>query len=238
MSAARPLSTSSFSMGAAGRRCGTSILMALLAFVAGCGPLPRGDLSAVAARSSSARAGQVYLLRGWNDLWSEGVDALAKRIAVEGVDARAYRASQGDDLAGALLERYAADADPDPLVLIGFSFGADEAIRIARRFDAARRPIALLVTIDPVTPPDIPANVRAARNFYQSNGVLDALPWLRGVPVRGPPGEDAAPGRVRNVDIRQRADLREPGTGHRTIAANAKVHSAIVAEVLGVCPLR
>ena len=215
-----------------------ALLAIVLATAAGCGSLPRGDVSAVAARSLAPRAGQVYLLRGWHDLWSEGVDALAQRIAAEGIRARVFRVSQADDLAAALLGRSAAAADADPLVLIGFSFGADEAIRIARKLDVAKRPIALLVTIDPVTPPDVPANVPAARNFYQSNGVLDAIPWLRGVPLRPPPGEHAAAGRVQNVNVRQRKDLLEPGTSHRTIAANAKVHGAIVAEVLRVCPMR
>ena len=124
-------------------------------------------------------------------------------------------------------------------MLIGFSFGADEAIRIARRMNGAGMPVDLLVTIDPVTPPAIPANVRACRNFYQSNGAWDALPWLRGVPVSGEAsGEGADPARVVNANLRERAELREADTGHDTIAANRKVHRAILDEVLAACPPR
>lgn len=205
----------------------------------GCASLPAGSLSAVSARpGSTTRSGQVYLLRGWRDLWSDGVDALGKSIAAGGLPAHVFKASQADDLGDALLREYRAASTPEPLVLVGFSFGADEAIRIARKFDEAKLPVALLVTIDPVTPPEIPANVRAARNFYQSNGALDVLPWLRGVPVRGAHADDPTSGRVTNIDVRTREDLLEPNTGHSTIAANAKLHRAIIEEVLRACPPR
>src|SRR5688572_29272995 len=212
-------------------------LSVYLALSSGCATLPSGAIDEVRASSDSPRAGQVYLLRGWNGLWSEGLDSLAAELRAHGVDARVYQQGQAGELGDALLSRYGGSSRPDPLVLVGFSFGADEAIRIARRLEEARVPVALLVTLDPVTPPPVPANVLCGRNFYQSNGVWDALPWLRGVPVRaqGPP-EDAA--RVANFNLRARTDLSEGNTGHHTIAANRKVRAAIVAEILLVCPVR
>ena len=209
----------------------------LLALLSGCASLPAGALDEVRASSDAPRAGQVYLVRGWNGLWSEGLDALARDLRSEGVPAQVYQQGQARELGDALVKRYRAAREAEPLVLVGFSFGADEAIRIARRLQEASVPVALLVTLDPVTPPPVPANVLCGRNFYQSNGVWDALPWLRGVPVRaqGPP-EDAA--RVANFNLRARTDLSEGNTGHHTIAANRKVRAAIVAEILLVCPVR
>lgn len=163
-------------------------------------------------------------------MWSEGMDELAARLAAAGVEAHVYQQAQADALGDALVRTYGGAADADPVVLVGFSFGADEAIRIARRLGDAGRPVALLVTLDPVTPPDVPPNVGACRNFYQSNGVWDAFPWLRGVPVRGE--------RIVNTNIRERADLAEPGTGHDTLAKNSKVHQAVMDLVLEVCPPR
>ena len=61
--------------------------------------------------------------------------------------ATAYREEQWGDLADALLARPA-----QPLVLVGFSYGADDVILIARRLAEHGRPVDLLVTIDPVTP--------------------------------------------------------------------------------------
>jgi len=212
----------------------------ILALCAGCSSLPAGAIGDVRASSDSPRAGQVYLVRGWNGLWSEGLDSLAGELRSHGLDARVYQQGQAAQLGDALLSRYRGSPRPDSLVLIGFSFGADEAIRIARRLEEARVPVALLVTLDPVTPPPVPANVICGRNFYQSNGVWDALPWLRGVPVkpeRANP-EATGPARVANYNLREHAELSEGATGHNTIAANRKVHEVIVAEVLRACPAR
>ena len=207
----------------------------LLSFCSGCASLPAGAIEDVRASSNSPRAGQVYLVRGWNGLWSEGVDGLAEELRRSGVDARVFGQGQARELGDELAGRYRGASNPDPLVLIGFSFGADEAIRIARKLEAQGVPVALLVTLDPVTPPPVPGNVRRGQNFYQSSGVWDALPWLRGVPVRAE-GRDLS--RVVNVNIRDREDLSGPGTGHHTIAGNRKLHRLIVEEVLRVCPPR
>jgi pimeloyl-ACP methyl ester carboxylesterase len=213
----------------------------LLLFSSGCASLPAGAIDEVRASSDSPRAGQVYLIRGWNGLWSEGLDSLAAELRSHGLDARVYQQGQARELGDALLTRFRGAGGADPLVLVGFSFGADEAIRIARRLEGAGVPVALLVTLDPVTPPPVPANVLCGRNFYQSNGVWDALPWLRGAPVKPEkPVPDADPGaaRLANFNLRERADLSQGATGHHTIAGNRKVREAIVREVLRACPAR
>jgi len=211
-----------------------ALFLAFGAVTSGCSSLPAGSLDAVGARSELPRRGHVYLVRGWNGLWSEGIDALAAELRSKGVEAHVYQQSQAAALGDALLDRERGrdPAGREPLVLIGFSFGADETIRIAKTLAARGIPVDLLVTLDPVTPPSIPANVRDCRNFYQSNGVWDALPWLRGVPVRS---AGDAQGVVSNTNLRERADLLEANTGHSTIAANPKLHRLIVQQVLSVC---
>jgi hypothetical protein len=212
-------------------------LLLCLMVASGCSSLPAGAIEEVRASSESPRAGQVYLLRGWNGLWSEGLDSLAAELRAEGLDARVYQQGQARELGDALTSRYRETPTADPLVLVGFSFGADEAIRIARRLEESRIPVALLVTLDPVTPPPVPGNVVAGVNFYQSNGAWDVLPWLRGVPVKA--HEPAAgEARVANYDLRERADLADGETGHHTIAGNRKVREAVVREVLRACPPR
>jgi hypothetical protein len=96
--------------------------------------------------------------------------------------------------------------------------------------------VDLLVTLDPVTPPTVPKNVRQALNIYQSNGAWDALPFLRGVPVR----QDAQfIGRLDNFDIKKdRRDLLEPGTDHFNIEKKNAVHEEVLGYVLTTCPPR
>jgi surfactin synthase thioesterase subunit len=203
--------------------------LALLGGLAGCNSLPAGQLHVLGGRDEPAKPAPVVLFRGWRDLWSDGVDRLADELRADGLDAAVFKHGQAADVTDVLAARARADALPPPVVVVGFSYGADDAIDLARRLDGYGRAVDLLVLIDPVTPAAVPPAVRRCANFYQSNGVLDALPWLRGVPVKA--ADPALASRVVNVDVRARADLLEEGTSHKTIAGNAKLHAAIRAEV-------
>lgn len=164
-------------------------------------------------------------MRGWRDLWSHGIDTLADELRGEGLDARTYRAAQWRELAEAIEK----SKSTEPLVLIGFSYGADDVIKVSRRL---HRPVDLLIVIDPVTPPTVPANVRRCYDFYETNGVWDVFPWLRGIPLRSD-----SPANLTNVNLRKaRPDLIEPDTSHSTIAANPKLHHEIRMKVLETLP--
>jgi hypothetical protein len=82
-------------------------------------------------------------------------------------------------------------------------------------------------SFDPVTPKPVPENVRQCFNYFQSNGVWDFFPWLRGVPLKsdGPA--------IHNLNLRvDRQDLLQPDTSHATIAGNPLLHREIVQRVL------
>ena len=174
---------------------------------AGCARLAPGQFTN-ADRPASPK---ICLIRGYLDWYSTGMDQLTIELRTDGLNAQAYREEQWGDLAD-WLEAH----PPHRLILIGFSYGADDVILIARRLNDRHLPVELLITIDPVTPADVTANVKRCVNFYEPNGFWDVFPWLR-VPVRG----------AENINIRARADLAEPGTSHGTIAGNEKIHSAI-----------
>ncbi|MGH9369902.1 MAG: hypothetical protein ACRD15_00055, partial [Vicinamibacterales bacterium] len=139
-------------------------------------------------------------------------------------------------LARAIAEEYRGKNGIEPLVLVGHSYGADDVVRIARKLDEADVSVDLLVTLDPVTPPAVPKNVKLAYNLYQSNGVMDAMPWLRGVRLEKGDGNTNT---LMNVNIRtDRTDLLEPGTDHFNIEKKDKIHDEVIATVLKVCPDR
>jgi len=210
---------------------GRLLPLLLLGVSVSCHGLPPGSMDSVHPTSDGPRKGNVYLLRGWQDLYSAGIDRLAIRLRQNGLRAQAYRAAQWHELAETIGRRYRNAPSAEPLVLIGFSYGADDALLVAQYLDRSGQSVDLIVTIDPVTPPRVPGNVRVCYNYFQTNGIWDALPWLRGTPLK-------SNGRTRltNVDIRQqRHDLLEPATSHATIAANPKLHAAIIQQVLSVC---
>jgi pimeloyl-ACP methyl ester carboxylesterase len=172
----------------------------------------------------------VVLIRGFHDWYSAGVDQLADEIRASGRSAWSIAEADHQKVGDALLR-----STPSPLVLIGFSYGADDAVGLAQRLDRAGKRVDLLITIDPVTPPAVPDNIVACVNYYQSNGIDDLFPWLRGIPLHAAPG--TAKERIVNFDLRtNRRDLLQPDTSHATIAAHEKLHQEIVARVIETVP--
>lgn len=206
----------------------TLLLLLIGAVAAGCHPLPPGAIEAVGSDPPLPRRANVFLVRGWRDLWSQGIDQLAAEIREAGLNAQVYRDDQWRDLADAIDRRYRSASAPRPLVLIGFSYGADDVLSIAQQLQRDQISVDLLITLDPVTPPQVPGNVRACYNYFQTNGIWDLFPWLRGVPLRA-----SRVGQLTNLDIRrQRPDLMEPDMSHATIAADPKLHREIVRRVM------
>ena len=202
----------------------------------GCTSMTPGPLERVQAVSNQPRVGNVYLLRGWIGVFSYGINDLTTKINRAGVRANVYQDDQWDSLGEKIRERYVSAPRHEPLVLIGHSYGADDVLRVSQRLGAAGITVDLVVTLDPVSPPEVPANVRRCYNLYQSNAVLDKLPMFHGIPLTQAVGSH---GELKNLDVRKdRTDLLEPGTNHFNIEKKGKIHDEVLKEVLATCPPR
>jgi pimeloyl-ACP methyl ester carboxylesterase len=188
------------------------------AISAGCSRLSPGSIRAIDPQP------QVCLIRGFLDWYSTGMDRLNDELQSSGVHATVYREEQWKDVADALLANR-----PPSILLVGFSYGADDVVSISRRLGENHLPVLLLITIDPVTPDAVPSNVVRCVNFYEPDGFWDIFPWLRGVPLHR---DGNIPAGLENIDIRRRLDLVEPNTSHGTIATNERVHRAIIDLIL------
>lgn len=204
--------------------------------LAGCSAMTPGHVDAVGPVSTAPRVGNVYLLRGFIGVFSTGIDHLGTEVNAAGIHGEVFQDDQWSALANAIAVRYHGHLDAEPLVLIGHSYGADDVVNISRKLDAAGIPVDLLVTLDPVTPQPVPKNVRLCVNLYQSNGVWDKLPWLRGIPLQQEPG---ATGKLYNANIRtDRRDLLDPDVNHFNIEKKQKIHNEVLRVLLSVCPTR
>jgi hypothetical protein len=218
------------------RRVGWNILaLVIVSLSFGCSAMKPGRLDSVSATTDTPRAGNVFLLRGFIGVFSTGIDTLGEKLVEQGVNAQVFQEVQSDHLALRLRTVY-KDGRPEPLVLVGHSYGADQVIAMARRLNAAGIKVDLIVTLDPVMPARVPGNVTAVYNLYQSNGAWDTLPWLRGIPLKA---DEPGPLVLRNYDIRtERTDLLEPGLDHFNIEKLPKIQGEVIARVLEVCPPR
>jgi hypothetical protein len=207
----------------------------LTGLLTGCSAMTPGPMSAVQPVSTAPRAGNVYLVRGWIGIFSTGIDSLGQKVTAAGLRGQVFQEDQWRALAATIAQKYKGARDAEPLVLVGHSYGADDIVRISRELDAHGIPVDLLVTLDPTTPPRVPKNVRLCYNLYQSN-LLDAMPFLRGIPLEAEPG---FAGKLHNVNIRtDRPDLVEGKVDHFNIEKKDAIHRETLRQILSVCPPR
>ncbi len=215
--------------------CFAATISAIALLSGGCANISPGKLTDIQpiAEPQNPRVGSAYLFRGFIGVFSTGMNSLNDELVEQGVRAHVFQADQWASVADTIAERYRAQPGVEPIVLVGHSYGADNIVRIAQRLKDQNVSIDLLITLDAVTPPKVPHNVKKAINLYQSNGPLDNLPWLRGIPL-----EAERPGSVMlvNQNIRtDRTDLLEDGTNHFNIEKKEKIHDEVIKQIKLVC---
>src|SRR6202023_122089 len=110
------------------------------------------------AWTDAAHAGaHVYLLRGIFNV-SVGLDALAGKLARQGVAATVYGHDESSTVATLAAQQYQGGT-ARPIILIAHSLGAAAAVTIARQLNGSGIPVALLVLLDPVSGEAVPPNV-------------------------------------------------------------------------------
>ncbi len=201
--------------------------------ITGRGPAP---LARTIGPEEDARPleGHVYCMRGWLGIFSTGMDALANKVdqivpAVSVADEESYR------LTSFLEQEHDAGRLKDPLVLVGHSWGADDQIRVAEDLGKHGITVDLLITIDPVTPPPIPPNVKRCVNIYKSHPATDWFPFWRGVAV----SQDDTKVPVTNIDLRSaQLGFDTESIDHINVEKSPGVHQMVLNEIRKVCPPR
>lgn len=180
------------------------------------------------------RAGHVYCMRGWLGIFSTGMDVLAVKIDQE-VPSVSVADEEGWRLIDFLTREHNNGRLRDPIILLGHSWGADDQIRVAKKLADQGIQVDLLITIDPVTPPVIPTNVRRVVNIYKSHPVTDTVPLWRGVAIDA--STTTVP--VENIDLRQsNLGFSTDEIDHINIEKSTGVHELILQEIRKICPLR
>lgn len=188
----------------------------------GCGN--GGSLEAIGAATAERRdlPGHVYLLRGLiGDIFSLGMDDLARKIERRGVNASVHGVSSARFLADDIISKYRRDPSVAPIMLIGHSTGGDEIIAMAERLKTANIPVALAFGFDP-TPiaGDVPSNVELFINLYQATNLIGGGRATPGAGFRG---------RLVNVDLRERREIM-----HITLDKSKAIHDLVADKIIGV----
>jgi len=160
--------------------------------------------NAARTQSSAARKypqaqgpAKVYLLRGFLNIFSLGMDDLATKLQANGISATVMNHADADFVVSRIVTAYNA-GDHGPVVLIGHSLGADAIVEVADALAHYNIPVALMVLFDGTEPHQIPANVATTINYTKHFMIA--------------PGPGSSPGSVANVDL-----SGDPGVDHLSI---------------------
>lgn len=181
-------------------------VLAMLLLPGACGPTRLAPLA-------GPPKGRVVLLRGLANVFSTGLNVLTARLRAAGYDARVHNHVEWPRLAAEILAEERAGRLPHPLVLVGHSLGADDALRMAARLGEQGLAPDLVITFDPTAVRQVPPGPRKVLNFHQEG---DTFSRMLG------PGDGFA-GLVENRPV--------AGETHLSIEKSARLHAEVLAAL-------
>jgi hypothetical protein len=126
-----------------------------------------------------ASATQVYLVRGFLNVFSLGMDSLADELRSVGISATVSNHASWQSTADDIAADYKAGRR-GPIVLIGHSLGADAVMMMGTYLGQLGVPVSLIVTFDGTGPHAASANVARVLNFHKSDNVINRGPGFHG----------------------------------------------------------
>jgi hypothetical protein len=114
-----------------------------------------------------------------------------------------------------------------PLVIVGYSAGADKALRVSRCLGQRGLTVDKLVLLEPSSGGRVPRNVKECVNLYKTQPWNGYIPVFRGCTVIAESPET----RLVNCDLRDFNDGRYDWDNHFTLAYNPYVQDLMVNEV-------
>ena len=196
-------------------------------------PNPKAVLPVPSAVATNAKAavgdipgvgeypnGRVIVLRGLANIFSRGMDAIAKDLKGRGVNVTLHNHSRWQSISAKLIEEYRANPkEAAPIILIGHSLGGDASIVMANWLVQNRVPVRLIVVFDAVAQVHpVNAGVDEVINFYKPKGY--------GQEVKGSANFK---GVVNNVDLTDRTDI-----DHLNIDKDPIIQQEVIASVMNL----
>ncbi|KTC85833.1 hypothetical protein [Legionella drozanskii] len=123
-----------------------------------------------------------------------------------------------DQLTKYISKNYGTKELPGPIILAGHSLGANEQIKVAKNLAKANIPVELLITIDAVSPLEVPPNVRHVVNIYKPSFV----PMFSGLRVKA---IDPRRTTIENINVER---FKKVALNHFTIDKSEEVQDLMI----------
>ncbi|MEO0329928.1 MAG: hypothetical protein AAF217_15195 [Pseudomonadota bacterium] len=164
--------------------------------------------------SAPAKAEEVYMIRGFLNVFSDGMNQMTRQLKAKGIRARAISNGDWRNIASDIIGRAKQKRVSYPIVIVGHSLGGVEAPSFANALGAAGVPVDLVIGLDPGfnVPPPFRKGAKQVVNY------------------KIPSGKDyrrasGFSGKIVTIDVSRY------GTDHVGIDKNRKVQSLVIARI-------
>jgi pimeloyl-ACP methyl ester carboxylesterase len=175
----------------------------------GGGPPSTRPLSPPATPSETGPA-RVYLLHGWMNVFSLGMDDLAQKLQREGIPASVRNHAEEAQIVEEIAARFRA-GDRRPIILIGHSLGADAVMLMSEQLGRQGVPVALVVLFDGTQPMAVGENVARVMNITQ-HVAITAGPGFHG-------------------ELETINESGDANVTHTTIDKSARLHAVVIDKI-------
>jgi hypothetical protein len=187
-------------------------------FVAGLASITAANPAmASCSKFRPTRPGEVYLIRGLANIFSLGMDTMAKQISKMGIANCVANHSVWTGLAQDVIDRSYNNAVSYPVIIVGHSLGAGVAPKMATRLGSHNIEVSYVVMYDPVEPTKVGRDVDEIINYYLKSRGKDKI--LR-------PEADFK-GELENINLRGQGNI-----DHFNIDDNKQLQQMVYDKVL------
>lgn len=106
-------------------------------------------IAATSMTTSPAFAEEVYMIRGFLNVFSNGMNQMTSQLRARGIRASAISNGDWRGIAQRIIKRAKQKKVSYPIVIVGHSLGGVEAPDFANALGAAGVPVALVIGLDP-----------------------------------------------------------------------------------------
>jgi hypothetical protein len=193
-----------------------SILLALAFTLVGVEAAPQSSSGDAQVAGAATFQGDVFILSGGFGIFSTGLGKLKAQLAREGVAASivSYQSWRG---ISQKIAQHRRQYGRKPVVIIGHSLGATNAVLVAQALKKKGVQVDLIVSYAATAPMTVPSNVRNVVNYYFKSGGWGAIFTA----------DSDFSGKLNNVDLSNR-----PGLGHFTVDDSPELRDQVVRAVV------
>src|SRR5262245_16825617 len=158
--------------------------MALRTAIAGLASFACALLLSVTVPSGQANAQQdtklnqaahVYVFTGFGGAGRSYIDGVADKVRQRRMPTTVSSPGDMSSVAASAIERYKSGRLRS-IIILGYSMGGGAAMQMAAELGRANVPVQLVLTVDPVSVPELSPNIRRLINYYIPNGISGPIP--------------------------------------------------------------